>query len=87
MALGDGAGRVRQVIATEWESGSGFGRGNLSVYNADNDAWSFSANAGDALTVAQESPGSPGSSGLSLIPVAQNTASDGVRAPSIQSLR
>src|SRR5204863_7074664 len=44
---------------------SGFGRGNLSIYNGDVDYWSFSANAGDTLTVVQENPGNPGSSGLS----------------------
>src|SRR5262249_23039015 len=43
---------------------SGYGRGNLSIYNVDNDTWSFSANAGDTLVVAQENPGNPGSSGL-----------------------
>src|SRR5439155_5114899 len=43
---------------------SGFGRGNLSIYNSDNDTWSFSANAGDTLTVAAENPGSPNASGL-----------------------
>jgi hypothetical protein len=44
---------------------SGYGRGNLSVYNVDADYWSFTAEAGDRLTVAAENPGNPSSSGLS----------------------
>src|SRR5262249_32420891 len=44
---------------------SGYGRGNLSAYSTDVDYWAFSAAAGDTLTVAQENPLSPASSGLS----------------------
>ncbi|HYR66206.1 MAG TPA: VCBS repeat-containing protein, partial [Reyranella sp.] len=43
---------------------SGFGRGNLSIYNVDEDYWSFTAKAGDRLTVAAEVPGSPNQTGL-----------------------
>lgn len=42
---------------------SGFGRGNLSS-TSDVDYWSFTANAGDTLTLASEIPGTPGSSQL-----------------------
>src|SRR5262249_28538511 len=43
---------------------SGFGRGNLSVYNTDADYWSFSANAGDQIVIAAETPGNPSNSSL-----------------------
>ncbi len=42
---------------------SGFGRGNLRD-NGDHDYWSFTAQAGDLLTVALETPGSPGNNGM-----------------------
>jgi hypothetical protein len=45
----------------------GFGRGNLSVASQDVDYWSFTAQAGDLLSVAVETPGSPSSSGLSYV--------------------
>ena len=43
---------------------SGYARGNLSGNGTDTDYFSFTANAGDTLTVAAESPGSVGYSGL-----------------------
>src|SRR5262249_47278215 len=34
------------------------------VYNTDEDYWSFSAKAGDRLTIASETPGNPNNTGL-----------------------
>src|SRR5262249_35619760 len=43
---------------------SGYGRGNLSVYNQDTDFWSFTGRVGDRVKVAAENPGSPNNTGL-----------------------
>ncbi|MCY2986427.1 MAG: FG-GAP-like repeat-containing protein [Planctomycetota bacterium] len=43
---------------------SGYARGNLLGNGTDQDWYSFTAQAGDRLTVAAEVPGNPGSSGL-----------------------
>ena len=42
---------------------SGFGRGNLTS-TSDYDYWSFSAQAGETLTLAAETLGSPNNSSL-----------------------
>src|SRR5204862_6350227 len=57
----------RQELLVEDPPGSGlrsgFGRGSLRD-TSDYDYWSFSAQAGDRLTVALETPGNPGNSSL-----------------------
>ena len=62
-------GNARTLLEDPTGSGlrSGFGRGNLSVASTDFDYWSFTANAGDRLTVAAENPGGASSSSLAYI--------------------